>query len=110
MVEFNFIFLWGLRILALTSDSYRFAITLKTALAKFTWGVFGIGKWEFQNLRRNASMSALGHKRTSRAIVIYVRYWGQSGHPKVTVGVSPFECLLLGVKRTFASYPLDVCL
>ncbi len=25
-------------------------------------------------------MSALGHKRTSRALGIYVRYWGLSGH------------------------------
>ncbi len=24
-------------------------------------------------------MSALGHKQTSRALVIYVRYWGESG-------------------------------
>ncbi len=26
-------------------------------------------------------MTALGHKRTSRATPIYVRYWGLSGHP-----------------------------
>ncbi len=58
----------------------------------------------------NDPMSALGHKRTSRAIAIYVCFRGQSRHPKVTVGVSPFECLLWGVKRTFASYRLDVCL
>ena len=25
-------------------------------------------------------MSALGQKRTSRTIAIYVRFWGQSGH------------------------------
>ncbi len=47
-----------------------------------------------------SSMSALGHKRTSQDIAIYVRFWGLSGHPEVTVEVSPFECPLLGVKRT----------
>ncbi len=26
------------------------------------------------------AMSAMGQKQTSRAIAIYVRYWGQSGH------------------------------
>ncbi len=55
-------------------------------------------------------MSAMGQKQTSREIAIYVRYWGQSGHPKGTVGISRFECPLSGVKRTFASGPLDVCL
>ncbi len=29
---------------------------------------------------RQLIMSALGHKRTSDATPIYVRYWGQSGH------------------------------
>ncbi len=28
----------------------------------------------------NDPMSALGHKRTSHALAIYVCYWGQSGH------------------------------
>ncbi len=28
------------------------------------------------------SMSALGQKRTSSTIAIYVRYWGQSGHSR----------------------------
>ncbi len=28
----------------------------------------------------NTPMSAMGQKRTSRGLVIYVRYWGQSGH------------------------------
>ncbi len=55
-------------------------------------------------------MSALGQKQTFRVIVIYVRYWGLSGHPEVTVEISPFECLLLGVKLTFVSCPLYVCL
>jgi hypothetical protein len=55
-------------------------------------------------------MSALGQKRTSHDTLSNVRYWRQSGHPKVTFGVLPFECLLSGVKRTFASYPLYVCL
>ncbi len=46
-------------------------------------------------------MSALGQKRTSRALAIYVRFRGNSGHSEVTVGGSPFECPLLGAKRTF---------
>ena len=29
------------------------------------------------------AMSALGQKRTSRDLAIYVRYWGQSGHWQV---------------------------
>jgi hypothetical protein len=53
-------------------------------------------------------MSALGHKRTFSDTLSNVRYWGLSGHPKVTVGISRFECPLLGVKQTFASYPLYV--
>ena len=39
-----------------------------------------------------------------------VRIRGQSRHPTVTHAISRFECPLLGVKRTFASYPLYVCL
>ncbi len=31
-------------------------------------------------------MSALGQKRTSRAIAIYVRYWGLSGHNQFESG------------------------
>jgi hypothetical protein len=61
------------------------------------------------------------------AIAIYVRYWGKSGHPTSHPFESAFggkadiesllsgthsiirrECPLLGVKRTFASHPLDV--
>ncbi len=55
-------------------------------------------------------MSAMGHKRTFSDTLSNVRYWGQSGHPEVPFEISPFECPLSGVKRTFASYPLDVCL
>ena len=40
---------------------------------------FGVGR----------RMSALGQKQTSRALGIYVRFWGLSGHSKVTVGTSP---------------------
>jgi len=53
-------------------------------------------------------MSALGQKRTFSDTLSNVRYWGLSGHPKVTVGGSPFECPLSGVKRTFSSCPLYV--
>ncbi len=55
-------------------------------------------------------MSAWGQKRTSRDIAIYVRFRGQSRHPKGTVGISRSECPLLAAKRTFASSPLNVCL
>ncbi len=53
-------------------------------------------------------MTALGHKQTSCNTLSNVRSWGLSGHPKITFGVSPIECLLLGVKRTFPSCPLYV--
>ncbi len=55
-------------------------------------------------------MSALGQKRTSSALGIYVRYWGQSGHWYGADAESQSECPLSGVKRTFASYLLNVCL
>ncbi len=42
-------------------------------------------------------MSALGQKRTLDVCFL---------SPKRSCAS---ECLLLGVKRTFASYPLDVC-
>ncbi len=32
-------------------------------------------------------MSALGHERTSSALAIYVRFWGQSGHWMSAFGV-----------------------
>ncbi len=53
--------------------------------------------------------SAMGQKQTFGDTLSNVCFRGQSGHPKVTIGVSRFECLLSGVKRTFASYPLNVC-
>jgi hypothetical protein len=53
-------------------------------------------------------MSAMGQKRTFSDTLSNVCFWGLSGHPEVTVEVSPFECPLLGVKRTFASCPLYV--
>jgi len=53
-------------------------------------------------------MSALGQKQTSRVLAIYVRFWGLSGHPKVTVGISQFECPLSGVKRTLCQTPQHV--
>ncbi len=46
-------------------------------------------------------MSAMGQKRTSRTLVIYVRYRGQSGHRQVPDPELGFECLLSGAKRTF---------
>ncbi len=55
-------------------------------------------------------MSALGHKQTSCNTLSNVRSWGQSGHNQAKSGYATSECPLLGVKRTFASYPLDVCL
>ncbi len=50
----------------------------------------------------------MGQKRTFSDTLSNVCFWGQSGHPEVTVEISPFECPLLGVKRTFASCPLYV--
>ncbi len=58
----------------------------------------------------NDPMSAMGQKRTSHDTLSNVRYWGQSGHWKVAGAESRPECPLSGVKRTFASYLLDVCL
>ncbi len=49
-------------------------------------------------ITRVQPMSALGQKRTSSALGIYVRFWGLSGHPKVTVGISQFEMSAFGGK------------
>ena len=46
-------------------------------------------------------MSALGHKRTSRDIAIYVRFWGKSG-----LSGAPLRMSAYSHKRSFAM-PLD---
>ncbi len=52
-------------------------------------------------LIENSPMSALGHKRTSSAIAIYVRFRGNSGHwmsalpPIADIGEGIAECPLM---------------